>query len=608
MAHTYGGGGRIPASGTTTAANLATDSINLPAGTTVLWVSIVVDGTTARAGGAPTYNGLALTAGNAKTDAGGTPETCAEDWYLLDPPTGSSYTLSIPNTNTRSMAVAYGYASAAADYKSVYDAKGVTTGSSTNPTGTLTVTDGAIWFAAVGNGATTWSPSARSGTQINDWDAGAWGRGAQYGIKSGTGSQTTSWTFATSEDWVITAASFKEVHRYRPYLVDYNSNATSSSSYTVSLAAIDVQPGDVVIVSAGYGRTNASISLSVSGDNSGSYSAISGPTAANDTWCTIHGVFGKVMGATPDATITVNQSPSSGYGGAATVSVWRNVDPDDPFYIVATPVATTNSARGNPPSVTPTVEHSVVYSTGAGSQRDDGSAFAVPSGMTAIQSLNVSASNGDLGLWQAYDVWTSGAYDPAAWTGGSSTIDSSAVAHTLVLRPISLGLPVGLSTETDTALALAGVQRRAVGLSATTETALALAGVQRRAVGLATETDTALALLPAVSGGVGTASETDTALALAGLQRRPAGLATETGIALALQAVQRRAVGLATETDTALALTGGEVFAIVTPQSRRLVLSEAHLAQRRLTLSPALQASRRLTLPASRLAQRRLEL
>jgi hypothetical protein len=210
MAHTYGSGGRIPTSGLTTSSNPATESINLPAGTTVLWVSIVVGGTTARAGGDPTFNGIALTAGNAKTNAGGTPEVCAEDWYLRDPPTGTSYTLSIPNSGTLGMAVAWGYASAASGFTSVYDNKVSTPGNSNNPSTSFTVADGAIWFGAVGNGAQTWNPSGRSGTQINDWDAGSWGRSAQYGIKSGSGSQTVSWTFGTSEDWIVQGISFKE--------------------------------------------------------------------------------------------------------------------------------------------------------------------------------------------------------------------------------------------------------------------------------------------------------------------------------------------------------------------------------------------------------------
>jgi hypothetical protein len=210
VAHTYGGGGRLPATGTSVATAPVTVDLTLPAGTTVLWVSVVAEGTTARSGGAPTFNGVSLTAGNAKTNAGGTPETCAEDWYLLNPTTGSSVTLSIPNDGLLPLAIVYAYATAGTGKVSVYDNAVATAGVSTNPSTSFTVSDGAVWFAAIGDGAKTWAPTARSGTQIFDWDAGNWGRGAQYGLKSGTGTQTVSWTFGTSEDWIIEAISFKE--------------------------------------------------------------------------------------------------------------------------------------------------------------------------------------------------------------------------------------------------------------------------------------------------------------------------------------------------------------------------------------------------------------
>lgn len=210
MAHTYGAGGRLPASGTTTTSNPVTVSLNLPSGTTVLWVGIVAGGTTARAGGAPTFNSVALSSANAKTNAGGTPETCAEDWFLLAPPTGASYTLSIPNSGALALTVIYAHAKAATGKTSVFDNEIATPGNSTNPSTSMTVADGAIWFGLIGNGAQSWAPTARSGTQIANWDAGSWGPGGQYGIKSGTGSQTVSWTFGTSEDWVILATSFKE--------------------------------------------------------------------------------------------------------------------------------------------------------------------------------------------------------------------------------------------------------------------------------------------------------------------------------------------------------------------------------------------------------------
>lgn len=211
MAHSYGTKARLPATATTTTANPATFTINCPAGTTVLWLGIIVSGTTARSGGNPTYNGVSMVAGNAKANAGGTAEENSETWYLLDPPTGSAYTISVPNAGSLAMTLIAASASAASGYKS-YRGTGVSTpGNSTNPSTSVTTTkNGAAIFAVIGNGATTWSPTGRSGTQLYDWDAGSRGMGAQYFMQASAGSQTISWTFGTSEDWIIQADAFYE--------------------------------------------------------------------------------------------------------------------------------------------------------------------------------------------------------------------------------------------------------------------------------------------------------------------------------------------------------------------------------------------------------------
>lgn len=212
MAHTFGNSARIPATGTVVASNPVSSTFNCVADSTVLWVGIVVAGTTARTGGAPTYNGIALTQAGSKRDAGGTPETHVEQWYLLSPPTGVAHTLTIPNTNTRSMAITVATGKAAAGQLSDFDLAGGAAGSSTNPASSITPTvNGDIAFAVVGNGATTWNPSARTGTQLYDWDAGAWGHGSQYRLIAGTSSTALDWTFGTSEDWAINSVAFKEI-------------------------------------------------------------------------------------------------------------------------------------------------------------------------------------------------------------------------------------------------------------------------------------------------------------------------------------------------------------------------------------------------------------
>ena len=122
--------------------------------------------------------------------------------------------------------------------------------------------------------------------------------------------------------------------------------------------------------------------------------------------------------------------------------------------------------------------------------------------------------------------------------------------------------PVGMATETDTALALFARQVQAVGLATATSAALALGGVSIRATGLASSANAALALTPKQIRAVGLASETDTALALTSGMSGPVGLATSTNAAFALAPKQVRGVGLATDTSAALALTARQVGSV----------------------------------------------
>lgn len=196
--------------------NPYTFSYTCGSGTTLFVLSIVVGGTTARAGGAPTYNSVAMTQADQNRIAS-SGETVAELWYLLSPPTGSAYTVSIPNTGAVYLSpVASSYKSATG--QSALKTANGGTGTSTNPTGpTLTgLVSGDVIIAVVGTGAQTWAPTGRTGTQLYDRDDGSYGNGAQYLIKTDSTNVAMGWTFGTSDDWAICEAAFKEVTNTAP--------------------------------------------------------------------------------------------------------------------------------------------------------------------------------------------------------------------------------------------------------------------------------------------------------------------------------------------------------------------------------------------------------
>jgi hypothetical protein len=211
MAHTYGGivltrssAATSPIARTATAAVVAAD--------TVLVLELTVVGATNRAGGAPTWNGVAGQQANTTQKAAASPEASVEIWYWLAPATGS-LNFSIPNTGSATIVSIAVTGRAASGFTSALDVATGNNGTSTNPTsGAMTTTvNGDIVFAGVATGAQTWAPTGRTGTQIFDTDDGANGGGMQYLLQATAGSTTMSWTFGTSEDWGVVAVAFKEV-------------------------------------------------------------------------------------------------------------------------------------------------------------------------------------------------------------------------------------------------------------------------------------------------------------------------------------------------------------------------------------------------------------
>jgi hypothetical protein len=120
---------------------------------------------------------------------------------------------------------------------------------------------------------------------------------------------------------------------------------------------------------------------------------------------------------------------------------------------------------------------------------------------------------------------------------------------------------VGLTTATNTALALSAVDIRAAGLSTATNTALALGSVGIRATGLNTEADASISLAALLKSTTAISSETDAALALTTGVTIAVGLASTTDTALALSPGEIAAAGTASESEAAIALGIALAFA-----------------------------------------------
>jgi hypothetical protein len=214
--------------------------------------------------------------------------------------------------------------------------------------------------------------------------------------------------------------------------------AVSAGSFTLDLSGLSLQEDDFVVVTVGGGGQSSS-APTVTGNQSGTYSAAGGTAYADSSGDVNFGMFTKKMGATPDTSLTVTCLNSASRASGAVAQVFRYVDETTPLDATGTVATLTTGSRGDPPAVTPTTAGALVVSGGAGSQQIGGSFAAptVPSGMANETSHLVTsgATTFYMGVWMASAPWTSGAYDPPAWTGGATNANCAAAAQTIALRP-----------------------------------------------------------------------------------------------------------------------------------------------------------------------------
>jgi len=269
-----------------------TQSYTCGSGATLLVLGIVTEGNTARTGGAPTYNGTAMTQVNSTRIA---TETNVEMWYLANPSTGSAYTISVPNSNTRTLYVTASSYKAASGKTSTLDVSNGDQQTSANPYVCVTTTaDGDAIVDILGDGLDT-APTANDSayTLLYSTDDGAYSDNAQYRIQPAAGADCPDWTVA-SDDWAMIVGAFKEVVVPIYYSVGtdssalYSGNASASNGVLTlaSSAVLKIGVGDEVRIASSnrYYITGRSSSTSFTIQDSGYPSGAGTPGATNITF------------------------------------------------------------------------------------------------------------------------------------------------------------------------------------------------------------------------------------------------------------------------------------------------------------------------------------
>jgi hypothetical protein len=202
---------------------------------------------------------------------------------------------------------------------------------------------------------------------------------------------------------------------------------TFGGNLTGGLAS-SASAGDLVVVYFGTGSTSDR-NLLIRG-----YTEVV-ELYSNDTIDTNLKVAYKFMEATPDTNFVLDDgTQDAGDAGAVAVQVWRNVDKTMPLDVLTTTATGINSVLCNPPAITPITAGAYIVAGGAGGN-DAGAQTFSSSNLTGFISSGGNDTR-DVTIGLGYKEWTSGAFDPAAFTFSDQDSTSFSWAGvTLALRP-----------------------------------------------------------------------------------------------------------------------------------------------------------------------------
>jgi len=211
---------------------------------------------------------------------------------------------------------------------------------------------------------------------------------------------------------------------------------SSASNTTISLTDLTGSPspalqlGDVVVVS----YVIASTGVETPNVTSNTYTTLAS-IFANDTNDTNLYVGYKIMGATPDTSVTVTPTKNVGNGGVVAIQAYRYCDSNFPIQQPANTATFTNTVRPTPPTITPWDNDSVAVIVGAGSH-ERGNVSYTTTGLTNFITSGSTDTSYDASIGMGFRVIQSGSYSPNRF--GFSQSDSgtySSAGASIALKP-----------------------------------------------------------------------------------------------------------------------------------------------------------------------------
>jgi hypothetical protein len=216
----------------------------------------------------------------------------------------------------------------------------------------------------------------------------------------------------------------------------------STADITISLTgglASTPAAGDFVLVVYCTGNANRIPTLTVTGDQSGLYTTRTAFSADDNNDVTMRTSY-KVMGATPDTIITRAATGNTSDHGTLHIRVYRAVDAATPFDVAEVLFTSVNTGLPDPDAITPSTAGAWIVACGCRGTPTSSEADLISSDLDAFVAAHSPEFSGGFrslsGVGHKTD-WTSGAFNPAAWTGPSSSTIMAALAYTMALRPSS---------------------------------------------------------------------------------------------------------------------------------------------------------------------------
>jgi len=217
-------------------------------------------------------------------------------------------------------------------------------------------------------------------------------------------------------------------------------NSTTTVTYALTGGSNSTpQAGDFVVVTMVVGSAGRNPAQAVTAP--GTWSNLGQLNPNTQTYDTSMDVSYKRMGTTPDTNLTAPVTGNAQDAQSWTIQVFRGVDSTNPLDVAAVAASAVGTGRPDPGSITPTTSGAWVVICGGGAATT-GAAYTAPANYTTGFLTNTIADTNDSMIGSGYRSWTSGAENPAQYTGGTTNAVDSWAAYTIALRPAANNYPL----------------------------------------------------------------------------------------------------------------------------------------------------------------------